>query len=160
MAIIGESRGTEIKQTYRIPEVPMGAQILIVGDDPTSEQLVVTLEKAGIGSKTASGMTEACECVKSGNFQAVLSKPTLSDGSWRRLVDVAKHYDLGFEIVLMTRDFHIDAWSQALSEGAFDVLDTHLNQSGAVVIAKRALWAAYLKGAGPNPGATNPRKAA
>lgn len=160
MAIIGEVNGAAIKQTSAIPDVPMGAQILIVGDDQNAEQLVTTLRDAGIGSKTAKSMTEACECVKSGNFQAVLSKPTLSDGSWRRLIDVANHYDLGFEVVLLTRDFHIDAWSQALSEGAFDVLDTHLNQSGTALVAKRALWAAYLKGAGPNPGATSPRKAA
>jgi DNA-binding NtrC family response regulator len=160
MAIIGESAGMAITQTCAIPEVPRGAQILIVADDQNAEQLVATLREAGIGSKTARSMTEACEFVKSGDFQAVLSKPMLSDGSWRRLVDVAVHYDLGFEVVLVAQGFHLDVWSEALNEGAFDVLDTHLSQSGTTVVAKRALWAGYLKGAGPNPRATSPRKAA
>jgi len=159
MAINAESAGG-VRKTCAVPEVPRGAQILIVGDDQSAEQLVATLREAGIGSKTARSMTEACEFVKSGDFQAVLSKPMLSDGSWRRLVDVAIHYDLGFEVVLVARDFHLDAWSEALNEGAFDVLDTHTNQAGTTVVARRALWAAYLKGAGPNPRATSPRKAA
>jgi|SRR5580704_5684702 DNA-binding NtrC family response regulator len=144
-----------------MPELPKGSQILIVGDDENAEQLVANLQKAGIGSRTAKNMTEACECVRSGDFQAVLSKPMLIDGSWRRLIDVANHYDLGFEVVLVARDFGHAAWSEALDEGVFDVLDTLSNQPGAAEVTRRALWAAYLKGAGPKPARTSsPQKAA
>jgi hypothetical protein len=49
---------------------------------------------------------------------------------------------------------------RSLKEGAFDVLDAMCEQPQAVESTKRTLWAAYLKGAGPNPRATSPRKAA
>ncbi len=160
MAISTETNGPAANRACIITEVPKGSQILVVGDDQNTDQLVARLREVGIGSKTAKSMTEACECAKSGNFQAVLSKPLLNDGSWRRLIDVANHYDLGFEVVLVARDLDFAAWSQALNEGAFDVLDMHCNQPGTAVIARRALWAAYLKGAGPKPRATSSPKAA
>jgi DNA-binding NtrC family response regulator len=142
------------------PELPKGVQVLIVGDHANSEGVVAKLQELGIGAATATSMTEACECVRSGRFQAILSKPLLSDGSWRRLIDVAHHYDLGFEVVLVARDFDHAGWLEALNDGAFDVLETLSNQLGAAEVTKRALWAAYLKGAGPSPGAGSPQKAA
>jgi hypothetical protein len=105
-------------------------------------------------------MTAACEAAKSGDFQVVVSTPLLKDGSWRRLTDIANHYDLGFEIVLWARNFDLRESAVALEEGAFDVLDAMCEQPKAVEATKGALWAAYLKGAGPNPRASSPRKAA
>src|SRR5712691_11076443 len=84
----------------------------------------------------------------------------LSDGSWRRLTDIANHYDLGFEVVLWARNFDLPDWAEALKEGAYDVLDAMCEQPRAVEATKRALWAAYLKGAGPGPRAASPPKAA
>jgi hypothetical protein len=92
--------------------------------------------------------------------QVVVSTPVLRDGSWRRLADIANHYDLGFEVVLWVRNFDLREWGAALNEGAFDVLDAMCEQPKAVEATKRALWATYLKGAGPNPRAASPRKAA
>jgi len=40
---------------------------------------------------------------------------------------------------------------RALENGAFDVLDAVYEQSRVVEATKCALWAAYLKGAGPSP---------
>ncbi len=40
------------------------------------------------------------------------------------------------------------------------MLDAMCEQPRAVEATKRALWAAYLKGAGPDPGAASPQKAA
>jgi DNA-binding NtrC family response regulator len=142
------------------PELPRGSQVLIVGDHANSDEIVATLHDAGIESKTAKSMTEACECVRSGQYQAILSKPLMNDGSWRRLIDVAHHYDLGCEIVLVARDFDHATWAEALNDGAFDVLETLSSQMGAAEVTKRALWAAYLKGAGPNTRAGSPQQAA
>jgi DNA-binding NtrC family response regulator len=142
------------------PELPKGSQVLIVGDHANAEEIVAKLQESGIGFKTAKSMTEACECVRTGRFQAIISKPLMSDGSWRRLIDVARHYDLGCEVVLVARDFDHAGWAEALNDGAFDVLDTLSNQFGAAEVTKRALWAAYLKGAGPNARTGSPQKAA
>lgn len=90
----------------------------------------------------------------------VVSTPLLKDGSWRRLSDVANHYDVGFEIVLWARNFDLREWAVALEEGAFDVLDAMCEQPMAVEATKGAFWAAYLKGAGPKPGAASAWKAA
>ena len=142
-------------------KIPDGARILMVWDenhDP--ERLRTILREEGFISEWAKSMTAGCEAAKSGQCQVVVSTPLLKDGSWRRLSEVANHYDLGFEIVLWTRNFDLREWAVALEEGAFDVLDAMCEQPMAVEATKGALWAANLKGAGPNPGVASPRKAA
>ena len=103
-------------------------------------------------------MTEGCEAAKSGRFQVVVSTPLLNDGSWRRLIDIANHYDLGFEVVLGTRNFDLHDWAEAMKDGAFEVFDILSELPRAVETIKTALWAAYLKGAGPTA-ATPPANA-
>ena len=85
----------------------------------------------------------------------VVATPLLSDGSWRRLIDVANHYNPDFVVILLARTFDLREWAEALKDGAFDVLDALHELPRAVEVAKRALWAAYLKGAGPDPEAAS-----
>ncbi len=139
---------------------PDGSQILIVCEDSSAERLMTVLREAGVVSETAKSMTEACRFARSGRFQAIVSTPLLSDGSWRRLVDVANHYDLGYEIVLLVRHFDLAEWAEAMKDGAFDVLDAAGELPRAAEVVKRALWAAYLRGAGPRPQAASSRKVA
>ncbi len=142
-------------------KVPAGARILIVCEDTSdTERLKGVLREEGFASECARSITAGCEAAKSGRFQVVVSTPLLRDGSWRRLTDIANHFDLGFEVVLWARNFDLPDWVEALKEGAFDVLDAMCEQPKAVEATKRALWAAYLKGAGPGPGAASPPKAA
>ena len=139
--------------------VPDGARILIVCDDDSeSKRLKTVLLEAGFVSECAKSITEGCEAAKSGRFQVVVSTPLLRDGSWRRLTDIANHYDLGFEVVLWAPNFDFPECAEALDEGAFDVLDAMCEQPRTVETAKCALWAAYLKGAGPEPRAILPRR--
>jgi len=153
---------SESKTDSRLPlKVPNGARILIVCDDNSDmEQLKTVLQEAGFVSERAKSITAGCEAAKSGQFQVIVSTPLLRDGSWRRLTDIANHYDLGFEVVLWARNFDLTDWAEAMKDGAFDVLDALCEPPRAIEAARRALWAAYLKGAGPDPGATSPRKAA
>ena len=164
MSLLTQTRETtgESKTRSRLTlKVPDGARILIVCDDDSdTERLKTTLQEAGFVSEGARSITAGCEAAKSGRFQVVVSTPLLSDGSWRRLTDIANHNDLGFEVVLWARNFDLREWVAALNEGAFDVLDAMCEQPKAVESTKRALWAAYLKGAGPNPRAANPQRAA
>src|SRR3977135_3236834 len=118
--ITGESK-TRSRLTLKVPD---GARIMIVcGDDSETERLKTTLQEAGFVSEAAKSITAGCEAAKSGRFQVVVSTPLLRDGSWRRLADIANHYDLGFEVVLWARSFDLAEWVEALKEGAFDVLD-------------------------------------
>ena len=142
-------------------KIPDGARILIVCDDNyDTERLRTILQEEGFISEWAKSITAGCEAAKSGLFQVVVSTPSLKDGSWKRLTDIANHYDLGFEIILWARNFDLRDWAVALEEGAFDVLDAMCEQPKAVEATKCALWSAYLKGAGPNPKAAFPQKAA
>jgi DNA-binding NtrC family response regulator len=142
-------------------KIPDGARILIVCDDnPDTDRLKTILQEEGFVSEWAKSITAGCEAAKSGQFQVVVSAPVLSDGSWKRLTDIANYYGLGFEVVLWARNFDLREWAVALNEGVFDVLDAMCEQPKAVEATKRALWAAYLKGAGPNPRAASPQKAA
>jgi DNA-binding NtrC family response regulator len=141
-------------------KVPDEARILIVCDDDLKAQrLMAVFMEAGFVSECAKSVTAGCEAAKSGRFQMVISTPLLRDGSWRRLTDIANHYDLGFEVVLWAPGFNSPECEEALRDGAFDVLDAVCEQPRTIETAKRALWAAYLKGAGPAPRST-PQKAA
>jgi DNA-binding NtrC family response regulator len=141
--------------------VPDEIRILIVSDDDSiTEQLKIALREAGFISECAKGITAGCEAARSGRFQVVISTPELGDGSWRRLVDIARHYDLGFVVVLVASTFDLNQWTEALEDGAFDVLDALHELSKAAEVTESALWAAYLKGAGPAPKVANPPKAA
>jgi DNA-binding NtrC family response regulator len=131
---------------------PEGSRILIVCDDDSdTRQLRTMLSEAGFALDCAKSLRAGCEAAKSGRFQVVISTPLLKDGSWRRLTDIAYHSDLRFEVVLWARSFDLREWAEALENGAFDVLDAVYEQPRVVEAAKCALWAAYLKGAGPNP---------
>jgi DNA-binding NtrC family response regulator len=141
--------------------LPDGARILIVGDnDSDTKRLRSLLKEAGFASNCVKSIATACEAAKSGQFQVVVSIPQLRDGSWRRLTEIAHHYDFRFEVVLWAHNFDLREWAEALENGAFDVLDAVNEQPRLVEVIKGALWAAYLKGAGPRPKAISPPKAA
>jgi len=160
MISILEASDAKNLRARSIVGAPDGSHILIVGPDSSAEQLKSVLRERGIVVETATSMTEGCEYARSGRFQAIVSKPSLSDGSWRRLLDVAKQYDLGFEVVLMARNFDLTEWAEALDAGAFDVLDTLGELPRAAEVANGALWAACLKGAGPQFEGARPQRAA
>jgi DNA-binding NtrC family response regulator len=142
-------------------KVPGGARILIVCEnDSETMQLKTELLREGLIWQCAKSITEGCEAAKSGQFQVIVSTPQLQDGSWRRLIDVANHYDLSFEVILWAQNLDSSEWMKALNDGAFDVLDAACEQPNTVETTKSALWAAYLKGAGPNLTMTSPWKAA
>ncbi len=90
-------------------------------------------------------MTVGCEAAKSGQFQIDFSTPLVADVSWRRLIDVAQHYDLSFEIVFLARSFSLSQWTEALQVGAFDVMNVVCDLPKAAEAAKRALEAAHLR---------------
>ncbi len=122
------------------------ARILIVCDDNSNtERLQTVFREAGFILECAKSITAGCEAAKSGRFQVVLSVPSLSDGSWRRLIDVAHHYDLNFEVVLLARNFDLNQWAEALKDGVFDVLDALHELPKAAEVATCALGAGHLK---------------
>jgi hypothetical protein len=54
-------------------------------------------------------------------------------------------------VILVATTFDLNEWGQALEDGAFEVLDALHELPNVAEAARRALWAAYLKGAGPRP---------
>jgi DNA-binding NtrC family response regulator len=134
---------------------PVGAstpRILIVHDDDTvSRELEVVLLHSGLVSERVKSMKAGCDYVRSGKFHVVVTKPVLEDGSWRGLIDIDSHYRPGFVVILVATTFDLNEWGRALEEGAFDVLDELYELPHVAEVARRALWAAYLKGAGPRP---------
>jgi DNA-binding NtrC family response regulator len=132
--------------------VPDGARILIVGENGSdTERLKTVFREAGLTSESANSITAGCESAKSGRFQVVFCPPLLADGSWRRLMEVAHRYDLSFELVLLACSFDLNEWTEALQDGAFDVLDVLYDLPKAAEAAKRAFGAAYLRRFRPAP---------
>ena len=99
-------------------KVPDVARILIVCDDASiTDGVNKVLREAGLISECVESMSAGCASARSGQYQVVFTKPVLSDGSWRRLVDIASHYDLGFEVVLVASTFDFNEWAEALGMG-------------------------------------------
>src|SRR5207245_4539280 len=112
--------------------VPDEARILILGDDePDIERLKTVFREADFSAETATSITAGCEAAKSGRFQVVVSMPLLSDGSWRRLIDIANRHDLGFEDVLLARTFDLSQKNDLKAQIAAirDRKSTRLNSS-------------------------------
>jgi DNA-binding NtrC family response regulator len=122
------------------------ARVLIVSDnDSETERLKTAFRDAELTSESTNSMTVGCALAKSGRFQVVFSTPLLSDGSWKRLIEVASQHNLGFELVLLARTFTFDEWAEALQVGAFDVLDVLCDLPKAVEAARRASGSFFLK---------------
>lgn len=134
------------------PVNPVKPRILIVHEgDTVAKHMEIILLQAGLASERVKSMKAACECARSGRYQVVVTTPVLGDGSWKRLADIDSHYRPGFVIILVATTFDLNEWGQALEDGAFDVLDALHDLPSVAEAARRALWAAYLKGAGPRP---------
>jgi DNA-binding NtrC family response regulator len=142
-------------------DVPQDIQILIVSEnDSIAERLAMPLSEAGFIWERARSITAGCVSARSGRFQVIVTTPYFGDGSWRRLVDIAAHYDAGFVVILVATTFGIEEWAEALEYGAFDVLDALHELPRVAECANRAAWAAYLKGAGQRAEAIGPPRAA
>lgn len=128
------------------------SRILIVGDDDSiTDSLNFLLRDAGFDSEIAPSMTAGCASARSGRFQVAFTTAISENGSWRRLTDIARQYDLGFLVILVAANLDFDQCAAAQEEGAFDVLDPLHELPRAAEAARCALWAAYLKGVGPCP---------
>jgi DNA-binding NtrC family response regulator len=126
--------------------VPDKTQILIVSDnEPDTDQLKGVFQHAGLSSESANNIAAGCESAKTGRFGVVFSTPSPGGGSWRRLIEVASHNGLGFEIVVLARSFDLNQWGEAMQLGAFDVLDVVRDLPNASEVARRALGSAHLK---------------
>ena len=142
MSTVNEETQPRAALTLTVPET---ARILIVCDnDSDTERLVTAFREAGLTSESVNSIAAACEA-KSGRFQVVFSAPLLRDGSWRRLIDAASQHKLGFEIVLLARTFTFNEWAEALQVGAFDVLDVLCDLPKAAEAARRASGSFFLR---------------
>jgi DNA-binding NtrC family response regulator len=125
--------------------------LLVSDDDRISNILEMDLLHAGVASERVKSMAAGCESARSGRFQVVLTSPVLPDGTWKQLTDLASRYRPGFVVIVVANALELKRWAKALADGAFDVLNAsqELPRFGEAV--RRALWAAYLEGAGPSP---------
>ena len=139
------SEDTEPRAGLNLKSPDMPRVLIVSENDSDTERLKTVFREAGLASESANSIAAGCVAAKSGRFQVVFSAPHLADGSWTRLIDVAQHYDLSFELVLLAQSFELNQWAEALQVGAFDVLDMLCDLPKAPEAAKRALGTDYLK---------------
>jgi DNA-binding NtrC family response regulator len=126
--------------------------ILIVCDNGhVSQNLRMTLLDAGLQATCVASMEAGCASASTGQFQLVVTTQALFDGTWRRLTEMASRHRLGFMVIVVANKFDVDYYSEALTEGVFEVLDAASELTSLPEVARCALWAAYLEGAGPLP---------
>ncbi|HLY63241.1 MAG TPA: hypothetical protein VKV95_21050 [Terriglobia bacterium] len=139
-------RPDEIERDAVLPmKAPTKSRILIVSEnDLEADSLKMVLREAGLASESARSISTACEWARPGGFQVIFSSCCLEDGSWRRLIDLAHHYDLNFEVILIARNIGDKEWAEALQLGAFDVVDLVSELPRAAALARSAVGADYL----------------
>lgn len=124
---------------------PTKPRVLIVSEnDLETDELKSVLFDAGLASESTRTITTACEWAKAGGFQVIFSSCCLEDGSWRRLIDLAHHYDLSFEVILIAHNISHKEWAEALQLGVFDVLDVVSDLRRVAAVARSAVGADYL----------------
>lgn len=129
--------------------------LIITDDDRLAGALAPIFHTAGLLAERASSMTEGSEIAESGGFQVVVTTPHLKDGSWNQLVGIARHQHSSFGVILLANPCDRLQRSQAIEEGALEVLDAFSDLPRIPEAAKRAFWIEYLTGACPkteNPG--------
>lgn len=125
----------EIPSVARSPE----PQILIACDDDTvAGQLQTILRAARIESVCTKSIVTACYFAQCGRFPVIFTLPSLSDGSWRQIIDVCKYSRPAPAVVVVARSFDINEWGESLTYGAFDVLDSLQEIPRAAEVASRA----------------------
>ena len=149
---LGRQRELNTQETVTSTMSSANAHTLIVSDNNViSEILELILSNAGISSEREWSLTKGCELARSGRFQVVVTTSDLADGTWKLLVDLAGRYRPGFVVIVVADAFDARQWADALDGGLFDILDASHELWKVGEIVTRALWAAYLEGAGPQP---------
>ena len=116
------------------------AQILIAcDDDEVARQLQTSLRSAKLESVCTKSIATAGYFAQSGRFRVIFTVPSLSDGSWRHLIDVSRQSRSAPAVVVVARSFDINEWGESLTYGAFDVLDSLREIPRAAEVA----WAAF-----------------
>jgi DNA-binding NtrC family response regulator len=127
-------------------------RILIVGDKGrVSEQVEATLHSCGLLAKRVASTRAGCALASTGQFQVVVTTQSLLEGTWKRLLDIARRFHPGFVVIVVATQFDTKQRSAVLEEGVFKFLDASSELSGLGQAARCGLWAAYLQGAGPRP---------
>lgn len=136
---------TPIMSPAHLPEVKQAAvhpQILIAcDDDAIAHQLQSLFHRASLDSVCTKSIATACYVARSGSFPVIFSIPSLSDGSWRQLLDVSKNWSRAPAVVVVARSFDMNEWGESLRYGAFDVLDLLVEIDRAPEVATLALLA-------------------
>jgi DNA-binding NtrC family response regulator len=131
---------------------PRPPQILIVGDrGHVSEEAEAALLKAGLPAERVASTRAGCALASTGQFQVVVATQSLFDGAWKRLIELAHRSRPSFEVIVVAKENDTDQRAAALHEGAFEFLDASFELPRLGEVARWALWAAYLEGAGPRP---------
>lgn len=149
---LGEPRELNTREAETPTMSSANAHILIVSDNNViSEILELILSNAGISSERVRNIANGCELARSGRFQVVVTTSDLVDGTWEVLAELAGRYRPGFVVIVVANAFDARKWADALDFGVFDILDASHELWKVGEIVTRALWAAYLEGAGPQP---------
>ena len=135
------------------PPVQREPRVLIISRDlALSNTLISVLDKSGLRAEGVTTIAAGCAFVESGRFQVVLTEPILADGSWRQLTDqFTGRKKSGLSVVVITKTFDLHDWSEALQDGAFDVIDALSDLPKVGTVVRRALLVQYLMGSGPRP---------
>lgn len=93
----------------------MEMDLVICDDNSALERLKVAVRNL-VSHHSNAGKAD-CESIMPRGFPAIILTPALADGSWARLVELARHYeDVGFSVVLVASNTEVNRWVETLDD--------------------------------------------
>src|SRR5262245_11540638 len=117
------------------------AKILIVDDERSIRELLeIFLKKEGFEVQTASSVADALTCIKSTEFDLIISDIRMPDMTGIDLLRQLRSNNFSGQFILLTAFASADAAIQALKMGAFDyILKTENFVEELKVVVRHAL---------------------
>jgi DNA-binding NtrC family response regulator len=121
--------------------MPIAAKILIVDDERSIRELLeIFLRKEGFEIQTAASVADALVCIKSTEFDLIISDIRMPDMTGIDLLRDLRSNNFGGQFILLTAYASADAAIQALKMGAFDyILKTENFVEELKVVVRHAL---------------------
>jgi DNA-binding NtrC family response regulator len=134
--------------TYQIPlrsnapSASKGRILIACENGQIADELAEVLKRAKLRSEQAVDFTSACKLLKTGKFQVVFTTPGIPGGSWEKLMEFGRGSGKTLSFVIVARSFDLSDWAECLKNGAFEVIDSISEISGAGEVAVNASSAA------------------
>src|SRR5690242_14130734 len=106
------------------PPQPLGVEVLLVTPDPAdSAALARIFSHSRWQLLTCDSVEEATQVIRSRPIGVVICRETVSDGTWRELLNSLERYQNQPKVFIATKDSTTSLWDETVKAGADYILE-------------------------------------